>query len=81
MMILSGEAQHNGRAARQLYEERFPHRQTPSHILFAKVYQQALEIGIFTASRSDCGAPWWRHTPELEEAVHHAVEEDVMMST
>ena len=40
-MLLHGEAWRNGRAAHQLYEERFPHRQTPSHSLFAKVYQRA----------------------------------------
>ena len=37
MMLLYGEAQRNGRAARQLYEEHFLHYQTPSHILFAKI--------------------------------------------
>ena len=37
-MILYDEARRNGRAARLLYEKRFPHRQTPSHAVFAKVY-------------------------------------------
>ena len=79
-MLLNGKVWHNGRAAHQLYEERFQHRQTPSHALFAKVYQRALETGTFTVSRSDCGAPWQRHIPELEDAVFHEVEEDVTSS-
>ena len=59
---------------------RRPHCQTLSYTLFAKVYQQTSEMGTFTASRSDCGAPWRCHTPELEETVLHAVEEDAMTS-
>ncbi|KAJ4441690.1 hypothetical protein ANN_11548 [Periplaneta americana] len=52
-----GEARCNGRTARQLYEERFPHHQVPSHTFFTKVYQRASEMGTSTANRSDCGAP------------------------
>ena len=62
MMLLYGKARRNGRAARLLYVEHFSHCQTPSHALFAKVYQQALEMGTFTASRSDCGARWQHRT-------------------
>ncbi|PSN56415.1 hypothetical protein C0J52_09522 [Blattella germanica] len=57
MMLLYGEARCNGRAARQLYAERYPRRRTPSHSLFATVYQRATETGTFTPSRADCGAP------------------------
>ena len=60
---------------------RFPHRQTPSHALFARVYQRASDTGIFTASRSDYGAPRRRRSPELEEAVLHAMEENATTST
>ena len=79
MMLLYSKSRRYGRAARQLYKEHFPHRQTHSHALFAKVYQWASGTGTFTASRFDCGAPRRRPTPELEEAVLHAVEEDVTM--
>ena len=43
MMLMYGEARRNGRAVRQLYEERFPHRPTPSHALFANFYHRTLE--------------------------------------
>ena len=81
MMLLYSKARRNGRAAHQLYEERFPHYQTPSHNLFAKVYQRALETGTFIASMSECDTLQWRRTPELEEAVLHAVEQDATTST
>ncbi|KAJ8870558.1 hypothetical protein PR048_029581 [Dryococelus australis] len=81
MMLLYSEARCNRRAARQLYEERFPHRQTLSYTLFAKVYQRASEMGTLTANRSDCGAPWQRRTPEFDEAVLNAVIEDATMNT
>ena len=42
--------------------------QTPSHALFAKVYQRDSEMGTFTASRPHCGVPRRRRAPELEEA-------------
>ena len=38
MMLLYCKARRNGRAVHQLYEERFPHCQIPSHALFAMVY-------------------------------------------
>ena len=47
IMLLYSEARRNGRAALQLYEERFPHRHTPSHALFAKVYQRASERSMY----------------------------------
>ena len=81
IVLLYGEAQCNGRAARQLYAKRFPHRQTPSQYLFVKVYQRASETGTFTTRRADCGAPRQRCIPEFEEAVLNAVEEDTMTST
>ena len=43
MMLLYGQARRNGRTARQLYVERFTHRQTPSYALIATVFQWALE--------------------------------------
>ena len=69
MILPYGEARGNGRAARRLYQDRFPQRPTPSHTLFAVITQQLRERGTFTASRNDCGAPRRLRTPELEEAV------------
>ena len=53
MILLYGEARGNGRAARCLYQDRFPQRPTPSHILFALITQRLRERGTFTASRND----------------------------
>ena len=39
MIFLYGEARGNGRAARRLYQDRFPQRPTPSHTLFAVIPQ------------------------------------------
>ena len=35
----------NGRAARRLYQDRFPQRPTPSHTLFAVITQRLRERG------------------------------------
>ena len=64
-----------------MYAEHFQHRQTPLHSLFVKVYQQASDMGTFTTRRTNYGVPWWCCTPEFEEAVLHAVKEDMTMST
>ena len=69
MIFLYGEARGNGRAARRLYQDRFPQRPTPWHSLFAVIPQRLRERGTFTASRNSCGGPKRRRTPELEEAV------------
>ena len=37
IVLVDVEAAGNGRAARRIYQERYPHRVTPSHILFAKL--------------------------------------------
>ena len=81
MLLLYGEALCNGRAAHQLYAEHYPHRHTPSHSLFAIVYQRASETGTFTPSRANCGASRQRRTPEFEKDVLHLVDEDATSST
>ena len=40
MVLVYGEAVDIAKAARQIYQERYPHRVTPSHIRFAKVIQR-----------------------------------------
>ena len=64
-----GEARGNGRAARRLYQDRFPQRPTPSHTLFAVITQRLRERGTFTARRNACGAPRRLRTPELEKTL------------
>ena len=51
MVLVYGKAAGNGRAACWIYQERNPHRVTPSHTLFAKVIQLFRERGIFTINR------------------------------
>ena len=74
MVIVYVEAAGNCRAARRIYQERYPHRVTPSHTLFTKVIQQLRERGNFTVNRADCGVPRRRRTPNFEEHVLHRVE-------
>lgn len=81
MVLVYGEARGNGRAARRLYEERYPNRATPSHTLFSKVVQRLRETGTFTVNRADCGAPRRRRTPNVEEGILHRVEETPSTST
>ena len=69
MIFLYGEARGNGRAARRIYQDRFPHHPTPSHTLFAVITQRLRERGTFTAIRNDRGVPRRLRSPELEEAV------------
>ena len=81
MILPYGEARGNGRAARRLYQDRFPQRPTPSHTLFAVITQWLQERGTFTASRNDCGAPRRFHTPELEEAVVTMCKTKLLVAT
>ena len=69
MILPYGEARGNGRAARRLYQDRFPQRPTPSHTLFTVIPQRLRERGTFTASRNNSCVPRRRRTPELEEAI------------
>ena len=69
MIFPYDEARGNGRAARLLYQDRFPQHPTPSHTLLAVIPQRLRVRGTFTASRNNCGVPRRRRTPELEEAV------------
>ena len=81
MILPYGEARGNGRAARRLYQDRFPQRPTLSHTHFAVITQRLRERGIFTASRNDCGARRRLHTPELEEAVGTMCKTKLLVAT
>ena len=81
MILPYGEARGNGRAARLLYQDRFPQHPTPSHTLFAVITQRLRERGTFTARRNDCGAPKRFRTPELEEAVGIMCKTKLLVAT
>ena len=81
MVLVYGDAAGYGRAARRIYQKRYPHRVAPLHTLFAKVIQRLRERGTFTVNRADCGAPRRRRTPNFEENEHHRVEQTPSTST
>ena len=81
MILPYGEARGNGRAARRLYQDRFPQRPIPSHTLFAVITQRLRERDTFTARRNDCGAPRRLCTPELEEAVGTKCKTKLLVTT
>ena len=81
MVLVYGEVPGNGRTARRVYQERYPHRVTPSNTPFAKVIKRLLERDTFIINRVDCGAPRRRRTPDFEEDVLHRVEETPTTST
>ncbi|PSN30750.1 hypothetical protein C0J52_27311 [Blattella germanica] len=76
-----GEAGRNGRAAQCMYHERFPHRHTPSHILFVRIQQRLRETGTFILKRTDCGARRKRCTVDFQKKVLHHLEENLSTST
>lgn len=69
MHLTYGEAKGNGRAARRLYEQRFPTRRIPSHPTFASVDRRLRETGSFAIANSNAGRSRTARTPELEERV------------
>ena len=81
MILLYGEARGNGRAARRLYQDRFPQRPAPLYTLSAVITQWLRERGTFTASRNDCGAPRRLRTPELEEAIGTMCKMKLLVAT
>ena len=81
MVLVYDEAAGNGRAAHRIYQERYPHRVTPPHTLFAKVIQRVRERGTFNGNRADRGAPSRRRTPNFKEDLLHCVEETPSTST
>jgi hypothetical protein len=67
MLLIYGEAQGNGRAARRLYEERFPGRRMPAHTMFARVVQRLRDTGCLKVNKHDDGGGARRNmrTPEV----------------
>ena len=81
MIFLYGKARGNGRAARRLYQDRFPQRPTPSHTLFAVIPQRLWKRGTVTASRNNCGVPSRRRNPEWEEALGTMCATNLLVAT
>ena len=81
MVLVYGEAAGNGRAARRIYQERYPHRVTSSHTLFSKVIQRLRERITFTVNRADGCAPRRRRTPNFKKDGLHRVGETPSTST
>ena len=57
MILPYGEARGNGRAARRLYQYRFPQRPTPSHTLFAVITQRLQHLYNTTDNHFEIIAP------------------------
>ncbi|KAJ8891936.1 hypothetical protein PR048_004495 [Dryococelus australis] len=55
MILVYGTAEVNRRTARRLYQERYPQRAAPTHVLFATAMQRLQEQDTFTAGRNYCG--------------------------
>ncbi|PSN57827.1 hypothetical protein C0J52_04391 [Blattella germanica] len=66
LIIIYGEAGHNGLVAQRMYYERFPHRPSPSHTIFVRIQQRLQEICIFILKKT-CGAKQTRRTVDFEE--------------
>nr|CAH7739116.1 unnamed protein product [Callosobruchus chinensis] len=81
MLLIYGEVHCIGRAASRLYQERFPERRVPAHMLFERVNQRIRETGFVRITRPDNGAQRTVRTPEFEEEVLRQFEENPGIST
>lgn len=81
MHFVYGLADGNAREARRIYQERFPNRVLPAAATFTNVHRRLAETGSFKGAHDVPGRPRTARTPELEEAVLNAVEEDPGTST
>lgn len=53
MLLVYGECRSNGREARRVYAQRYPHRRIPDHKTFSKLCQNLREYGSFGKSKRD----------------------------
>lgn len=81
MVLAYGESGQNGRAARRLYEERFPDRRLPSHTIFHRLVGRLRDTGTLSAKRPNAGAPRRVRTPSFEEDILHRFENNPGTST
>lgn len=75
MVYVYGLADGNCSEARRLYAERFPNSRTPNHQTFRNIFQRLSESGTFS-KRLRIGRPMAIRTPEIEEAVLNAIEDE-----
>ncbi|CAH1113854.1 unnamed protein product, partial [Psylliodes chrysocephalus] len=71
----------NAREARLIYQKRFPNRVLSSAPTFSSLHRRLAETGSFKRAADIVGRPRAVRTPELEEAVLNAVEENLETST
>lgn len=80
MHFIYGLANGNALEAMRIYHERYPNRVCPDSRTFTNIHRRLSEYGSFKHNTSE-GRPRTVRTPEVEEAVLHAVEENPATST
>ncbi|KAG5893032.1 hypothetical protein JTB14_026584 [Gonioctena quinquepunctata] len=81
MHFVHGLEDGNARKARRIYQERFPNRVLPSAPRFTSIHRRLAGTGSFKRAADIIGKPRAVRTPELEEAVLNALEENPETST
>lgn len=81
MHFVYGMAQGNSRAARRIYQERYPHRPVPNRQTFVRIHERLCESGTFNRSADVIGRPATVRTVELEEAVLDEIQRSPDTST
>ncbi|KAK4880660.1 hypothetical protein RN001_008806 [Aquatica leii] len=71
-----GEAHQNSRKARRIYQQRYPLRHIPSHPTFQEVDRRLRETGCFKPPKSDSGRLRRVRTPNTEDIILQAVDND-----
>lgn len=80
MHFIYGLANGNAEEARRIYRDRYPNRVIPCAKTFRTIHARLSETGSFNKNTGG-GRAETVTTPELEEAVLHAIEEDPSNST
>lgn len=81
MHLCYGEAHRNSREARRIYQQRYPLRHIPSHPTFQEVDRRLRETGCFKPPKSDSGRLRRVRTPNTEDIILQAVDNDPHVST
>lgn len=79
MHLAYGAADCNGRAAQRLYAQRYPNRQTPSHIIFARLHRRLSNSGSFMVETQEHARRVI--TPNIEDTVLNLVQNNPGIST
>jgi hypothetical protein len=77
MHWMYSKADGNSRAARRLYEERFPDRRIPDSRIFSNIHRRLRENGSFETKRNNAG----RNEEDRTENILNAFEQDPSSST